>query len=102
LGQFAWVRRHPLLRRLLLVIAILLIVDASLGAFLELTSPIGYFSGKSVARIVSDLAFVEGATFFFAGTLLAFMRSNLSSSNKALLVIGASLLGLSVVFGLFS
>jgi len=61
--------------------------------------PIGYFSHKSFTRIASDLAFLEGALMFFAGALMAFYRSSLSSTTKVLMIIGAAMIGLSVVFG---
>jgi hypothetical protein len=62
----------------------------------------GYFSQKSVPRIISDLAFVEGASSFFVGALLAFFFSNLNLRVAALIIIGAALIGISVVFGLLS
>jgi hypothetical protein len=64
--------------------------------------PIGYFSDKSFSRIVSDLAFIEGAMIFFAGALMAFYRSSFSSMTKILMIIGTAMIGLSVVFGVLS
>jgi len=64
--------------------------------------PIGYFSHKSFTRIVSDLAFIEGAVIFFAGALMAFYRSRFSSPTKVSMIIGAAMIGLSVVFGLLA
>jgi hypothetical protein len=64
--------------------------------------PIGYFSHKSFSRIVSDIAFIEGAVIFFAGALMAFYRSSFSSMTKILMILGAAMIGLSVVFGVLS
>lgn len=94
--------RHTLLRRVILAMGVLLIADAVASAFIELFFPTGYFSGKSIPRIVSDLAFVEGAAIFFVGGLLAFFHSNLSPRAITLLIVGASMVGLSVLFGVLS
>jgi hypothetical protein len=94
--------RYTFLRKVILVLAVLSIADVVAGAFFWLLYPAGYFSGKSFARIVSDLTFVEGAAIFFLGGLLAFFRSNLSPHAIALLVVGASTMGLSVLFGVLS
>ena len=93
---------HTSFGRLVLVVSVLSIADVSVSAFFGLLFPIGYFSQKSIARIASDLAFVEGAVFFFAGALLAFFRSSFSSPAKSLMIIGGAMIGLSVVFGLLS
>jgi len=93
---------HTLFVRLILVLSVLSIADLSVGFIAFARFPVGYFSQKSMARIASDLAFVEGAVIFFAGALLAFFRSTLSSSVKALMIIGAAMIGLSVVFGILS
>jgi len=109
---------HALLRRILLPLSILVFADVCIGAFFGLfllwitlnpysialfsTVPIEYFSNKSFARIVSDLAFIEGAVIFFAGALMAFYRSSFSSTTKILMIIGAVMIGLSVVFGVLS
>jgi len=81
---------------------ILSIIDVSIGVFFGLFLPIGYFSKKSITRIASDLAFVEGAVIFFIGAFIAFLRSTLSSSAKALIIIGAATIGLSIAFGMLS
>lgn len=94
-------RRYTFFGRVLLAMAVLSIADVVVGVLFGLFFPIGYFSGKSIARIVSDLAFVEGAVIFFAATLLAFLYSSLSLRVIALMVIGAAMVGLSVVFGMF-
>ena len=88
--------------RLLLALAILLAANAVIGIFFGVFFPVGYFSGKSVPRIISDLAFVEGATFFFAGALSAFYGSRVSLRAKLLMVIGASMFGICVGFGAFA
>jgi len=64
--------------------------------------PIEYFSHKSSMRIASDLAFIEGAAIFFVGAIMAFYRSTLSSTAKALMIIGIATIGLSVLFGIFA
>jgi endonuclease V-like protein UPF0215 family len=94
--------RYTFLRTVLLPTAVLLAADVVAGVFFGLFFQEGYFSGKSITRIVSDLAFVEGAVVFFAGALLAFFHSSLSLRVKALMVLGAAMVGLSVVFGVFS
>ena len=94
--------RYTFLRVAFLVLAVLSIVDVVAGVLFGLFLPVGYFSGKSIIRIVSDIAFVEGALIFFAGALLAFFYSNLSWHVKVLMVVGAAMMGLSVVFGVFS
>ena len=107
-----------LLRRILLLVSILAFVDLCIGVFFGLfvswmtlnpysiglfsAVQIGYFSNKSFTRIASDLAFIEGAMIFFAGALMAFYRSSLSSVIKALMIIGAAMIGLSVVFGILA
>lgn len=94
--------RFTFLRAAFLVLAVLTIADIIAGVLFELFLPVGYFSGKSILRIVSDIAFVEGAFIFFAGALLAFFHSDLSWRVKVLMVVGAAMMGLSVAFGVFS
>ena len=94
--------RHTLLRRVVLATGVLLIADVVASAIIVLFFSTGYFSGKSIPRNVSDLAFVEGAAIFFVGGLLAFFHSNLSPRAIALLVVGAIMVGLSVLFGVLS
>ena len=84
------------------MLAILSAVNVVIGIFFGLFFPVGYFSGKSVSRIVSDLAFIEGAAFFFTGALSAFFGSSVSLRAKALMIIGASMFGISVGFGAFA
>jgi len=91
-----------LFRRIILALIVLLIVNVVAGAFFWVFFPTGYFTGKSLLRIVSDLTFIEGAAIFFLGGLLAFYNSNVSPRAIAMLVIGASTMGLSVLFGVFS
>jgi hypothetical protein len=91
---------HTLFGRLFLAMSILSIADVFLGVLFAQFFPVGYFSQKSITRIASDLAFVEGAVFFFVGALVAFFRSRLSSALKALMIIGVAMIGLSVVFGM--
>ena len=88
--------------RVLLALAILLAANVAIGIFFGVFFPVGYFADKSVPRIISDLAFVEGATFFFAGALSAFYGSRVSLRAKFLMVVGALLLGICVGFGAFA
>jgi hypothetical protein len=88
--------------RILLVTAVLSISDVSIGILAYAGFPVGYFSQKSIARIASDLAFVEGAVIFFVGALMAFFRSSFSSNVKVLMIVGAAMIGLSVVFGILA
>ena len=82
--------------------SVLSVADMLIGVFLGMFLPIGYFAQKSVMRIASDLSFVEGAVIFLAGALLAFFRSTLTSPVKVLIIAGAAMIGLSVVFGMLS
>ena len=93
---------YAFLRGIIVALAILSIVDVASAALVGSFFSTGYFSGKSISRIVSDLAFVEGAAIFFIGGLLAFFHSSLSRRAIALLILGACLIGLSVLFGVFS
>ena len=109
---------HALLRRIFLLMSILVLADLCIGVFFGLflswmtlnpysialfsAVEIGYFSHKSFTRIASDLAFFEGAVIFFAGALMAFYRSRFSSTTNILMIIGAAMIGLSVVFGILA
>jgi len=92
--------RNTFFGRVFLVMSVLSIANVVIGVFFGLFFPLGYFSQKSITRIASDLAFFEGAVIFFAGALMAFFHSSLSSTVKALMIIGAAMIGLSVVFGM--
>ena len=100
-GEYCLIQRL-FIERVLLALAILSAANVVIGIFFGLFFPVGYFSGKSVPRIISDLAFIEGATFFFAGALSAFYGSSVSLRAKTLMVIGASMFGISVGFGAFA
>jgi hypothetical protein len=109
---------HTVFGRILLVMSVLSITDFSIGVFFGLilpwmplrpysialfsAIPIGYFSQKSFTRIASDLAFIEGAVIFFVGAIMAFFRSSFSSAVKVLMIVGAAMIGLSVVFGILA
>jgi hypothetical protein len=88
-----------LVESILLALAILSAANVVIGITFGLFFPEGYFSEKSIPRIISDLAFFEGATLFFAGALLAYFHSPVSLRAKALMIIGASMFGISVGFG---
>ncbi len=91
---------HLFIRNIALPLAVLSIVDLIAGVFSVLFFPIGYFAGKPVTRIASDLAFVEGALIFFVGALMAFFHSDQTSRMKALMIVGVAMIVVSVVFGM--
>jgi hypothetical protein len=91
-----------IVERILLALTVLLAANAVIGGFFYVFFPVGYFSEKSVPRIISDLCFLEGAVLFFGGALLAFFHSPLSLRAKALMIIGASMFGISVGLGAFA
>jgi hypothetical protein len=91
-----------IVERILLALAVLLAANAVVAGFFYVFFPVGYFSEKSVPRIISDLCFLEGAVLFFGGALSVFFHSPVSLRAKALMVIGASMFGLSVCFGVFA
>jgi hypothetical protein len=98
---------HTFLRRInfriiILTMTVLSMANVTAGVFFGRFFPVGYFSDKSISRIASDLAFVEGAVIFFAGAVLTFFRSNISPRVIALMIIGAAMVGLSVLLGVFS
>lgn len=94
--------QRDFIRRVLLVLAVLLAANMILSIFLGVLFPVGYFSYKSVPRILSDLTFVEGAAIFFLGTVFAFSYSKITLRMKTLIVIGASMIAMSVGFGVFA
>jgi hypothetical protein len=83
-----------------LFISVLSIADVVTGVLFGLFFSVGYFAEKSVTRIASDLSFVEGAVIFFVGAIMAFFHANISSNAKALMIIGAAMMGLAVYFGM--
>jgi hypothetical protein len=91
---------HTFIGNIAVSLTVLSIVDLVAGVFSVLFFPIGYFAGKSVTRIASDLAFVEGALLFFVGALMAFIHSHRTSRMKALMIVGAAMFMVSVVFGM--
>lgn len=94
--------RRTFITRVLSVLAILLTTNVVLGVVFGLFFPIGYFAEKSVSRIVSDLTFIEGAAIFFAGAILAFSYSRIGSRVKALMIVGASMIVVSIGVGTFA
>lgn len=93
--------RHIFLKKLLLVVGFLSLVNFFLGWFFSTFVNFGYFYSKSLLRIVSDLAFVEGAFIFFVGAALTFFYVDLSFRNVFLMVIGVIMFFLSILFGSF-
>jgi hypothetical protein len=89
------------LKRVFLVVGVLSLVNFFLGGVFSFFVNFGYFYSKSWLRIASDLAFVEGAVIFFVGAVLAFFFADLSFRNVFLMVVGAVMFGLSVLFGIF-
>lgn len=90
------------IKRLLLLLAVSLVANIVLASFFGILFPVGYFSDKSVPRIISDLMFVEGASLFFLGAILAFSYSRVSLHMKTLMILGASMIGISIGFGAFA
>jgi len=101
-GKGFEVLQRAFLKRVLLILGVLLTVNMILSLLAGALFPIGYFSNKSVPRIMSDLAFIEGAAVFFLGALFAFSYSNVTLRVKTLIVIGASMIAISVGFGAFA
>jgi len=101
-GKGFEVLQRAFLKRVLLILGVLLTVNMILSLLFDALFPTGYFSNKSVPRIMSDLAFIEGATVFFLGALLAFSYSNVTLRVKTLMVIGALMIAISVGFGAFA
>jgi hypothetical protein len=94
--------KSAIFRRVVLTIAILTIIDVAVGGLSDLLQSINLFYGKSSLTIASDLAFTEGAVAFFIGSLLALLSSGLKLREKAMMIIGVSMIGISVVFGIFT
>lgn len=89
------------LKKLLLVVGVLSLVNFFLGLIFSFFVNFGYFYNKSLLRIVSDLAFVEGAFIFFVGAVLTFFYVDLSFRNVFLMFVGVIMFCLSIFFGLF-
>lgn len=83
----------------MLLLEVLTLADLVVSVSFGLYFPVGYFSGKTIFRIASDIMFLEGAVVFCVGALLAFLRSNISSISIIFMVTGGAMFGLSVVFG---
>lgn len=90
------------IERVLVVLVIFLGADFFMGVLFGFFFSIGYFSEKSILRIVSDLGFIEGAVVFFVGALLAFFRSQVSVRAKVSMIVGALMIGASIGFGVFA
>lgn len=91
-----------LVKTVLVALGILSAVDAAIGALFILFFPVGFFADKTFIRVISDLAFVEGAGIFLVGALFAFLSSNITKRIVALMIVGVSMIGISVVLGAFS
>jgi hypothetical protein len=94
--------QRSLFGRVFLALAILSAANVAIAVFFALYLQVGYFSEKSIARIISDLAFVEGSTSLFVGAILAFFRPSVSRLAKVLMVVGVSMIVISVGFGAFA
>jgi len=81
------------------MIAVLSIADLILAFSFGMYFHVGYFADKTIFRIASDLAFIEGALVFCAGAFLAFLRASVSAISVILMITGGAMLGLSVLFG---
>jgi hypothetical protein len=96
--------RYDYLKKIILVSAALLILDISMGALAGLgwLNNVWYFADKSSFRVASDLAFIEGAVVFSAGSFIAFFSLHLNIREKSLIAVGAVLVGISLALGVFS
>jgi hypothetical protein len=89
-------------RKVLLALTALSAVDALAGALAGLgwLRNIWFFADKSGWRVASDLAFIEGAVLFSAGSFIAFFSMNFNKREKTLIAVGAALIGLSIALGM--
>lgn len=94
--------RNVVLKKILLTLAVLSIADLGIGMSAGLFHGIGFFPEKSECRLASDLAFVEGATILFIGSIMAFHSRNVKLREIAVTTVGAIMIGLAVVFGIFA
>jgi len=89
-------------RRVSLIMLILLSVDIIVSFSTPYLQIIDFFSGKSEARMLSDLLFLEGAIIFTAGAFWGLtardFRSRLALITL-LIILGASFLVSSIVIG---
>lgn len=83
-----------------LTFACLLIFNFVLGVVSQYLHGVEYFCGKSVARTVSDFAFMEGAVVFFIGTFSAFYSLGFSLRELRLVVFAVVMFCVSVVAGM--
>ena len=83
----------------MLLIEALTLADLVISVSFGLYFPEGYFSDKTIFRIASDVAFLEGAVVFCVGALHAFLRSSIAPISVILMLTGGAMFGLSVVFG---
>lgn len=100
--------------KIILIILILNVLIAVLGRYMSANVP--FFSGKSAMHLISDLLFVEGAVIF---AVSAFLLASAAYSPKEqtkdspegsnekhmspeilFMIVGASLIGLSIIVGL--
>jgi hypothetical protein len=93
--------RFNAVKKVVIVISVLSIFDVVMGFSSPLLSFLEYFSGKSVFRVASDLAFLEGAVIFGVGSFLAFFSSEFGLREALPLLVGALMIGVALVFGLF-
>ena len=100
--------------KIILIILIFNVLIAVLGPYLS--ANVHFFSGKSAMHLISDLLFVEGAAIFALGAFLLASAAYSSkektkdspegSNEKQLspemlfMIVGASLIGLSIIIGL--
>jgi len=89
------------LKNIAAALAVLSLINALIGLLSIQFFPFGFFAHKPIMSVVSDLAFVEGAAIFFVGALLAFVSSHLSRRISTLIMVGAAMIGISIIFGIF-
>jgi hypothetical protein len=87
-------------RKFFLVLVTLLVVDVVFGMLSGFFQNVEYFSQKSSATVVSDLAFLEGAIILFLGVVLMFYHSRFGSREANLIVFAVVMFCVSVVSGL--
>lgn len=87
-------------KKFLLALGVLLVIDVILGVSSQCLQGVEYFYGKSVARVISDFAFVEAAVVFFVGAFSAFYSLGFRSRELKLVAFAAVMLCVSAVAGM--
>lgn len=93
--------RFSFVKKVVLALSALSIFDILMGVSSPLLSFLEFFSGKSVFRVASDLAFLEGAVIFGVGSFLAFFSSEFGLREALPLIVGFLMILIALFFGLF-